>query len=193
MANYDLETSVVVNLKKPLPENYLERVGREVVRTIQERTARGLDKDGRAFQGYSEDYIDSLEFRIARKSPSQVNLRLSGEMMTDLEVLDIDSQKGRIVVGYKSGESQDKAHGHITGANGKLPVRDFMGVSKEEIATILSKVPEPSRLSKAEGILEQRLSKKEKQPDDRGFNPPGVEIEDLFGILDEIAREAEMY
>jgi hypothetical protein len=163
-----------------------------VARTIRERTAKGIDKNGVPFVEYSEEYIKSLEFAIARKSPSQVNLRLTNEMLTDVEVIDVDPARGTITVGITDASSQAKAHGHITGAGGRLPVRDFLGVSQSEFATILSKVPEPTRLIKAEEEFRRRVKAEEDRPVDRGFNPAGLTIEDVFGVIDEIANGVDI-
>jgi len=189
--SYDLETRLVLKVKRNLPRSYLERVGREVVRTIKDRTAKGTDKNGAAFSPYSDEYIESKEFAIARKSPSQVNLKLSGEMLTDLEVLDVDPSSGTIIVGISSPDSQAKAHGHITGANGRLPVRDFLGITAREFATILSKVPEPEKLLKAEQELRRRIKVEESEPTDRGFRPLGIGIEDVFGVIEDVANGIE--
>jgi hypothetical protein len=167
-------------------------VGREIARTIRERTAKGIDKNGNAFAPYSEEYIESKEFAIARKSPSQVNLRLTNEMLTDLQVIDVDPARGTITVGITDATSQAKAHGHITGAAGRLPVRDFMGISQSEFATILSKVPEPDTLVRAEAEMRRRAKAEEEAPTDRGFKGAGVTIEDVFGVIDEIANGVDV-
>ena len=187
----------MVKVKKGFPKAYLERIGRELVKTIKERTAKGIDKNGAPFAPYSDEYIESKEFAIARKSPSNVNLKLTGEMLTDLEVLEVDARSGTIVVGYSGGESQAKAHGHITGANGtgNLPVRNFLGVSSQEIATVLSKLPDAERFMKAQKEFEKRIKNEEKRPKDRGYQPPdypGIEIEDVFGVIEELAEMARV-
>lgn len=185
----------MVKTKKGFPRDYLERIGRELVKTIKERTAKGIDKNGVPFAPYSKDYIESKPFAIARKSPSNVNLKLSGEMLTDLEVIEVDSRSGTIVLGIVGAESEAKAHGHITGANetGRLPVRDFLGVSKAEIAAALSKLPDAERYMKAQKEFKKRIEIEEKKPQDRGYNPPGIEIEDVFGVIDEIADETVVF
>jgi hypothetical protein len=160
---------------------------------------KGIDKNGVPFVEYSEEYIKSLEFAIARKSPSQVNLRLTNEMLTDVEVIEVDSSSGTITVGITDPSSQAKAHGHITGAGGRLPVRDFMGISQKEFAAILSKVPDPENLARAEAEFRRRSKREEErtkteqdQPQDRGFRPAGLTVEDVFGVIDEIANGVDI-
>ncbi len=167
-------------------------MGREIIRTIRARTEAGKDKNGSAFHGYSQEYKDSLEFRIAGKSESHVNLRLSGEMMSGMEVLWANPSSGSVAIGFRDTGDRGKAHGHITGANGKLPVRDFLGISSEELATILSKVPDPDKLVRAQAIAAKELAAKEtSQQKDRG-RPEGFHIMDLAKAFEEIAKKAEI-
>lgn len=146
--------SVVVKLKdKELPRNYLERVGRELVRVIENRTKAGKDKNGAPFAPYSDSYKESDDFMLANKSKNNVNLKLSGEMLANLNIL--SASEGTIIIGFRDEEQRAKAHGHQTGANGtgKLPVRDFLGISEDELAEVLRKVPPPEKLKKAEDSL----------------------------------------
>jgi hypothetical protein len=120
-------------------------------------------------------------------------------MLTDVQVIDVDPARGTITVGITDASSQAKAHGHITGAGGRLPVRDFLGVSQSEFAAILSKVPDPENLARAEAEFrrrtkreEERTRTEEEQPQDRGFRPAGLTIEDVFGVIDEIANGTDI-
>jgi hypothetical protein len=189
---WEQEATLVVRLKSKYPKDYLERVGREIIRTIRARTESGKDKNGSAFKGYSEEYKDSLEFRIAGKSESHVNLRLTGEMMSGMEVLWANPASGSVAIGFRDTGDRGKAHGHITGANGRLPIRDFLGISNDELATILSKVPDPDKLLRAQAIAAKELAEKESQQQkDRG-RPEGFFIVDLIKAFDDIAKKAEI-
>lgn len=98
---------------------------RVVIREIQARTDRGLDKNGNRFKGYSKSYINSLDFKIAGKSPSRVNLKLTGEMMNTMEV--VSDAPGIVYVGYKAGTAEnDKAAWARASDNG--PSREFLGL-----------------------------------------------------------------
>lgn len=167
-------------------------MGREIIRTIRARTEAGKDKNGAPFHGYSQEYKDSLEFRIAGKSESHVNLRLTGEMMSGMEVLWANPASGSVAIGFRDSTDRGKAHGHITGANGKLPVRDFLGISSDELASILSKVPDPDKLVRAQAIAAKQLAESQSQEQkDRG-RPEGFHIVDLIKAFDDIAKKAEI-
>jgi hypothetical protein len=148
-----------------LSNDYLQRVGREIIRTILERTAKGLDKDRVLFPFYSKEYKESDDFKLTGKS-STVNLRLSNDMLSDLSILDV--RKGEIVIGFEDGEQRAKAHGHITGANGtgRLPVRNFLGISDKEMASIMRKIPPPIDYEKAKAEGLKRLGKETLTADD---------------------------
>jgi hypothetical protein len=135
-------------MKKPYPKEYLERVGREAVRVIQARTEKGLDKNGNTFAPYSDDYVKSNNFILAGKSKSHVDLRLFGDMMTALSSKVVD---GKVIIGMDNATDRAKAHGHITGAQGRLPVRDFLGVSPAEVGEIMRRLPALPALVAATG------------------------------------------
>jgi len=167
-------------------------VGREIIRTIRARTEKGKDKNGSPFTGYSQEYKDSLEFRVAGKNESLVNLRLTGEMMSGMEVLWANPASGSVAIGFRDSGDRGKAHGHITGANGKLPIRDFLGISKDELATILSKVPDPEKLMKAQAIVEKQLAEGQSQKQNAQDGTQGFQIVDLIKAFDDIAKRAEI-
>jgi len=99
-----------------------ENIGKEIIKYIKERTSKGNGIDNQPFQQtskylgnrtnqrtYSDSYRNSNEFEIAGKGASPINLRLTGDMLDSLEVLDI-SLRGRIRVGFESsGDESDKA------------------------------------------------------------------------------------
>lgn len=178
MGKYDLETTLVVTLNRQLSSDYLNRVGREIVRTIEKRTLSGKDKSGNSFYPYSKEYKESMEFRIAGKSPNNVNLKLTGEMLGDLSVIAIDEKKGQIIIGFEDEQQKAKAHGHITGAEGNLPVRDFLGISKSELEDIVSSLPKPEQAKKAKIATEDiRRIMQSEAPASKGT---GVSIVDLL-------------
>jgi hypothetical protein len=162
---WERETTLKVPMDPTLSNDYLQRVGREIIRTILERTAQGLDKNRTVFPGYSKDYKDSDDFKLTGKS-STVNLRLSGDMLSDLSILDV--RKGEIVIGFEDSEQRAKAHGHITGADGtgRLPVRNFLGISDREMASIMRKIPPPIDYEKAKAEGLKRLGKETLTADD---------------------------
>jgi hypothetical protein len=178
--------SVVLKLKDTtLPRQYLQAVGRELVQIILRRTAAGKDKNGKPFVGYSDDYKESDDFGLTGKSPGNVNLRLSGDMLADFSVL--AARNGRIILGFDSEEQRAKAHGHMTGqeGSGNLPVRDFLGISDEELAQAIRKVPPPKKLKEAFKTAQEKLLE-----DDDGFDFFG--LNDIVELADLVAMEAEI-
>jgi len=106
---------------------------REVIREIQKRTAKGVDKDGVSFPDYSASYKKSLVFKIYGKSAGDVNLKLSGQMLAGM---DPDVVSGaRVVIHFPSSAQNAKADGHITGNIGAK--RDFFGLPIDDEARIL--------------------------------------------------------
>jgi len=104
---------------------------------IIERTNSGVDKRGDSFVGYSSAYKKSREFLIYGKSSGDVNLKLTGAMQASIGIIATDSTS--VTIGIDGGLAEDKARGHIKGAN-YLPVRDFWGLPEEDQAAILKEV-----------------------------------------------------
>lgn len=146
-----------------IPKTYspTERIaiGEEIVRKIRERTLKGIDKDNEKFHKYSKAYAGSLNFKLAGKSKSNVNLKLSGDMLASLAVL--SHSAGSVMVGFENGTTENgKADGNIRGTYGHPtpigPGRDFLGLPKKEIDAILSKYPRDDKeesLSRAQEII----------------------------------------
>jgi hypothetical protein len=125
-----------------------------IIERIVDRTQQGKDKDGRRFSGYSQSYKDSLDFKIAGKSPGKVDLQLSGDMLAALAVLDKNkrststpfeegSKKRTVIIGFEpDSEENAKADGNIRGTYGQskpIPgkARDFLGITDRELDNII--------------------------------------------------------
>lgn len=130
-----------VKVSKKLDRDQKLAMGLEIIDAILERTEKGLDKNNNPFPGYSDKYIESLDFSLAGKSPRKVNLKLSGEMLGAIEVLDVDKD-GEIVIGIPRDDkfNNEKAEGNILGSYGGKPnkskARDFMGISRDDLNAI---------------------------------------------------------
>lgn len=115
-----------------------------IIERIVDRTQNGRDKDGQRFAGYSKSYKDSLDFKIAGKSPSKVDLQLSGDMLAAIKVL--DQTRRSVTIGFEQGSEENaKADGNIRGTYGKskpIPgkARDFLGISDRELERIINLV-----------------------------------------------------
>jgi hypothetical protein len=107
-----------------------QRIGEDIVRFIRQRTQNGLDINGNFFAPYSKDY---------EKSGQSVDLRFSGNMMGDLEVL--SHGIGFITIGFLDTESNDKA-AWIQSPGGQKSgsaIRKFVGISQEDLNVILDR------------------------------------------------------
>lgn len=126
-------------------ESERKAIGQEIIEHIRDRTEQGVDKDGKPFPKYSREYIKSVDFKNAGKSAGQVDLRLSGDMMTALQVLDQDD--GTLTIGYKNGTAENaRADGNIRGTYGQdrgssKKARPFLGITKAELGDILEQYP----------------------------------------------------
>jgi hypothetical protein len=110
-------------------------IGQTVIDYIRERTA-----DGKAIGGnrdlkkpYSERYTDTPEFKAADKSRNEINMSLTGSMISDLDIL---AERGsKIKIGFTDTTETLKAYNHNTGDT--VPKRDFFGVTEKEMSEIL--------------------------------------------------------
>ena len=131
---------VTFTVPKDLDDDAREQLADDIIETIRRRTEKGVDKSGRRFPAYSEGYVDSLDFKIAGKSKTRVDLTLSGDMLAALTVL--DSRPGKIVIGFEDGSPENaRADGNIRGSYGGSPnpskARDFLGLPPAELARLL--------------------------------------------------------
>ncbi len=134
-----------------IPKEYGPRervaIAQDIVDLIVERTKDGKDKNNRAFKKYSEEYKDSLDFKIAGKT-SQVDLTLSGDMLGALDLL--SHKSGKIIIGYENGSEENaRADGNIRGTYGhSKPIttgRDFLGITDRDLDRILKNYPVEDR------------------------------------------------
>lgn len=133
-----------VDIRVPIELDSLGRrvVGEQIVDFIVARTKRGLGIDNTPFPGYSDSYKQSDDFAAAGKS-STVNLTLTGDMLSDLQVL--SHSAGIITIGYTAGsEENDRATWHRqprpnvkTGA--LAPTRDFLGIAQKDLDLIVGR------------------------------------------------------
>lgn len=149
-----------------IPPTYDDRerlaIGQAAIEHIQDRTEKGVDKNGKPFPKYTTEYKNSVAFRVAGKSAGSIDLRLSGDMMTALEVL--ETAPGRITIGYRNGSEENaKADGNIRGTYGQdtpnaKKARDFLGLTDAERERILNEFPRgglesETRLRVTEAVL----------------------------------------
>jgi len=129
-------------------------IGNEAIRTIVIRTKKGIDKFGAPFKPYSKEYKKHIDFKASGKS-NKVNLTLTGETLTEMEIL--SHGPGFITIGYKDQTANDKAFFAKQGRNG---FREFLGLTPAELNTILARFnnrleqSEPDLDSLAEEIIQ---------------------------------------
>lgn len=112
-------------------------IGQAIIDYIADRSedGKGMGKT-KLHSPYSDDYAESLDFKAAGKSKGDVNMRLSGDMISAIEFLDADD--GVIEIGIDDPEQAIKAYGHQTGFRGHptindTPPRPFFGVTVSEL------------------------------------------------------------
>lgn len=139
-----------------IPEGYKpadrKLIGEAILEFIRLRTQeKGRDKNNRAFASYSKEYKESLDFKNAGKS-SKVDLTLTGDMMATMDILKTAPDK--IKIGFKTSDPEaGRAEGNILGTYGnKTPVqrpRDFLGITRTDLNTILSRFKKEDKQDKA--------------------------------------------
>lgn len=123
--------------KKYSPEER-RAIASEIIDYIQERTESGKDKNNRNFKPYTKKYKEE-------KGQSNVDLFFSGDMISEIEMLQNNS--GRIRIGYdRDYDGIGKVEGNILGTYGdenkkdKKP-RDFLGITQADLNRILKNYP----------------------------------------------------
>lgn len=110
-----------------------QAIGQAAIEKILERTAGGDWRPGarpsaRAGK-YSDAYANSLAFKAAGKSKSKVDMKLWGDMLGTLDVIDTD--RNTVTIGWDDEQQAAKAYNHNTGDT--LPKRPFFGLSASEV------------------------------------------------------------
>ena len=108
--------------------------GKMIIDRIIERTLDGVDRNGIEFAAYSKSYKNSDVFKIYNKSPGDVNLKLTGEMLASMV-----AKPGSAIISVEllGRENQAKAHGHIYGLGKRRVKRDFLGLPDDELEELV--------------------------------------------------------
>lgn len=113
-------------------ESIRERIGQAAIDIILDRTAKGKSLNGGSFQKYSSEYKKSLPFKAFGKG-SGVNLKLTGDMLGQLDIM--EHNKNKIKLGWEDDTERSKAFNHHTGHT--LPKRPFFGITDKEKGNIV--------------------------------------------------------
>lgn len=116
-------------------------VGETLLQKIRDRTESGEGVDFEKSKGgtkvelkspYSDEYAKSPEFRAFGKNKSKVNMRLTGDMLGLMDILELDGNN--LVIGWEGDDEAPKVFNHLTGDT--VPRRPFFGVSNSELREI---------------------------------------------------------
>ena len=93
---------------------------------------------------YAKSYEESQSFAAFGKSSSDINMKLSGDMIGSMDVLETGDT---VKIGIQDSLQAAKAYGHITGFEGhpnedkmKKYQREFFGLSKKEQEAALKEI-----------------------------------------------------
>ena len=160
------EVSQTINLRESLgrfsqvPE-IRDAFLQSVIDTIVQRTEHSRDIHNDIFAKYSKSYKESLPFQVFGKT-NKVNMTLTGDMLGSIEK--IDETRDTITIGLTGDDNILKAFAHLTGfeghkyLDGKVPVRDFFGITSKEIDKI-TKDFQPDQSPDATANDQQIISK----------------------------------
>jgi len=101
---------------------------------MKDRTAKGVDINNQPFTPYSESYADKR--REAGFQIGKVDLNRSGRMWASLSQEAHDES----VEIFFAGEPAARAHGHNFGVPGRLPQREFFGISDDDRTAIIDEI-----------------------------------------------------
>lgn len=141
MSDYE-QQKVTIKIPDLYSADDMDRIGQDIVQFIRDRTELGVGvkRAGRGFRVYDlPEYTAAYE---KFKGSSKVDLFLSGELLTALDVLDVSD--GEITVGYEEGDPiNGKAEGNFTGSYGKQranpkKARSILGITREELDAVLA-------------------------------------------------------
>lgn len=103
----------------------MKKLGERIADHIRKRTRSGRDERGRPFKPYSAAYAK-------RKGSAKVDLTLSGDMLDDIQPLNVTDKSVR--VGNKSDKLADRAaYNEKRDSPTSKSARHFMGVTKAEL------------------------------------------------------------
>lgn len=130
---YASEPSELRNKLRPLLSNEGLKFlyGQLIIDEIVKNTLESTDRHGRKFSGgYSKAYRESLQFKIWKGGKRSINLKLTGDMLSDIKPTQTQYM---LIFGLEEQDNRNKAQGHISGrygARGRTAPRDFLGVPR---------------------------------------------------------------
>jgi len=132
------QQKVSIRIPKEFSPAVRKEIAKDVIDFIIKRTREDqLDKNNKKFKAYTKEY--ALKKGVSR---GDVDLTDTSDMLDEL--IPLDDKPGEIVVGYKKGDPiNGKVEGNRIGSYGSDPnpakARDFLGITKEDLNTIIEK------------------------------------------------------
>jgi len=109
-------------------------IAQRVLDYIRERTEDGKDVRGNPLSGpYSKDYQESTVFKLLGKSANDINMTLTGNMLSSMDVL--GDGASTFVIGFGDQLQRDKAYNHNVG--GTVPARKFFGIRQGDLRDLV--------------------------------------------------------
>lgn len=158
----NLASEKIVIPKKYNKEERLA-IAADIIEYIRERSSKGKGPGNVPWKGrYSLAYSKSLDFKNAGKSPTKITQSLSGDMLTEIEILPgTERSTGQVVIGYSRGSDQyGKAEGNIIGSYGRSPdpkkARPFLTLTAKEVKAILERYPLNDEAAREEAVQSRK-------------------------------------
>ena len=136
----------------PLSLNAVDKrlIGENIIRRIQTRTGNHTDIDGNRFASYSKAYREQKRDYGLSGSP---NLRLTGEMLNSLQILQVGSTF--IEIGYQTTSFEARKAVWNQGGNSSIPSRPFLGILDNQAQGEVNKVVDNSPIVDALRFIEE--------------------------------------
>lgn len=110
-----------------------QKIGQAMIDKIISRTESGTSVDGKNLKSpYSKRYAESDDFKAWGKTKRDINMKLTGQMLGTLDILETGGSK--IVIGWSDKTENAKAYNHNTGDT--VPKRNFFGLNKKDLEEI---------------------------------------------------------
>lgn len=117
-------------------------IAERAIEIILERTEEGKGVDGNKVvklkSPYSKQYSESLEFQGFNKEKNKVNMKLTGSMLSSVDL--IAEQSSKIKIGIDDPDEAPKAFNHLTGDT--VPKRPWLGLTSADLDKIKSEYQE---------------------------------------------------
>jgi hypothetical protein len=121
--------------KKELSMQAKKEFARKIIDEITLRSMSGFDRSGNKFQKYTKKYA-----KWKGVPRNKVDMVLYDEMLKSQKAQVGNFDEGDLKIRIEKGFNTDKAHGHMTGMEGKGTKREFFGVKKADLVKIVKAI-----------------------------------------------------